>query len=169
MEEEAKQSRLTQVAYRLNWGVERICALLVGVMVVIIWFGVVERYFLHLGMTWTEELSRYVMIWAALLAVSCGAYYREHIGLDVVKRFLPEKAAKVLGVCLDLVSLAFFIFMTWYGISMTQGGAGQYATIFGMTMFIPFAAVPVSSALAAFQVFAAMFRHVEPPTFSMTE
>jgi TRAP-type C4-dicarboxylate transport system permease small subunit len=68
-----------------------------------------------------------------------------------------------------LISLIFFIFLTWYGISMTQGGAGQYATIFGMTMFIPFAAVPVSSALTAFQVFAAMFRHVEPPTFSMTE
>jgi TRAP-type C4-dicarboxylate transport system permease small subunit len=169
MEEEAKQSLLTQVAYRLNWGVERICALLVGLMVVIIWFGVIERYFLHLGMTWAEELSRYVMIWAALLAVSCGAYYREHIDLDIVKRFLPEKAGKILFVSLDLISLIFFIFLTWYGISMTQGGAGQYATIFGMTMFIPFAAVPVSSALTAFQVFAAMFRHVEPPTFSMTE
>ncbi len=55
--EEARQSMIGRFAYRLNWVVERICALLVGTMVVVIWFEVVERYFLHLGMTWTEEFS----------------------------------------------------------------------------------------------------------------
>ena len=79
-------------------------------MVIVIWFEVVERYFLHLGFTWTEEFSRYVMIWAALLAVSCGAYYKEHIGLNIVSRFLPQNAAKVLTVSLDVISIAFFLF-----------------------------------------------------------
>lgn len=167
--DDAKQSLIDRVAYRLNWFVERICALLVGVMVVVIWFEVVERYFLHIGMTWTEELSRYVMIWAALLAVSCGAYYREHIGLDIVRRFLPDKAGRVLMVALDLVSLAFFVFLTWYGINMTRAGAGQYATIFGITMLIPFAAVPVSSALTAFQVFASMLRGQQVSNSPMTQ
>jgi TRAP-type C4-dicarboxylate transport system permease small subunit len=59
---------------------------------------------------------------------------------------------------LDLVSLSFFLFLTWYGIGMAQSGASQYATIFGMTMLVPFAAVPVSSALTAFQIFTAMLR-----------
>jgi TRAP-type transport system small permease protein len=167
--EEAKQSMIDRFAYRLNWVVERICALLVGVMVVVIWFEVVERYFLHLGMTWTEEFSRYVMIWAALLAVSCGAYYREHIGLDIVRRFLPVKAGNILMISLDLVSVSFFLFLTWYGIEMTKLGTGQYATIFGITMMVPFAAVPISSALTAFQVFAAMLRGQQSSTSPMVE
>jgi TRAP-type C4-dicarboxylate transport system permease small subunit len=167
--EEARQSMIDRFAFRLNWVVERICALLVGLMVVVIWFEVVERYFLHLGMTWTEEFSRYVMIWAALLAVSCGAYYREHIGLDLVRRFLPVGLQRALMIGLDLVSLAFFLFLTWYGIDMTRSGNGQYATIFGMTMLIPFAAVPVSSALTAFQVFAAMLRGQQASSSPMTE
>jgi len=149
---------LQTAARKLNWLVERICAFLVGLMVVVIWFGVVERYFLHMGFTWTEEFSRYIMIWAALLAVSCGAFYREHIGLNIVKRFLPETGARILMIILDLVSLLFFLFLTWYGIGMTRNGLGQYATIFGITMVIPFAAVPVSSALTAFQILAAMLR-----------
>jgi len=169
MMEEVKQSPLQRFAYRLNWLVERICALLVGMMVVVIWFEVVERYFLHWGLTWTEEFSRYVMIWVALLAVSCGAYYREHIGLDLVNRFLPQRAAKVLMIGLDIVSLAFFIFLTWYGIDMTRAGGSQYATIFGMTMLVPFAAVPVSSALTAFQVFSAMLRGQHSSTTPMAQ
>jgi TRAP-type C4-dicarboxylate transport system permease small subunit len=137
-------------------------------MVLVIWFGVVERYFLHLGFTWTEEFSRYVMIWAALLAVSCGAYYREHIGLNIVKRRLPEQGASILAVSLDLISLAFFLFLTWYGIGMARAGLGQYATIFGITMVVPFAAVPVSAALTAFQIFAAMLHGQEPMVKTIT-
>ena len=151
---------VNRFAGRLNWIVERACALLVGAMVVIIWFGVVERYFLELGVTWTEELSRYVMIWAALLAVSCGAYYREHIGLELVLQRLPQNAGRMLVFALDLISLTFFMFLTYYGIGMTASGASQYATIFGMTMMVPFAAVPVSSALTSIQIFAAMLRNL---------
>lgn len=160
---------LFSIAHGLNWLVERICALLVATMVVVIWFGVVERYVLHLGFTWTEELSRYVMIWAALLAVSCGAYYREHIGLNIVGRFLSESGGRGLAVALDLISLAFFLFLAWYGIGMTREGLGQYATIFGMTMVVPFAAVPVSSALTAFQIFAAMLRGPQAPPAGMAQ
>ena len=169
--EENRQSLLQRTAHRLNWVVERICALLMGVMVVVIWFEVVERYFLHLGFTWTEEFSRYVMIWAALLAVSCGAFYREHIGLNLVKQLLPAKAARYLDIGLDLVSLGFFAYLAWYGIGMTKEGLTQFATIFGMTMVVPFAAVPVSSALTAFQIFASMFRRQElsPPEITQTQ
>ncbi|BCL62478.1 hypothetical protein DGMP_31710 [Desulfomarina profundi] len=159
---EKKRTLLDRAAHRLNWVVERICALLVAGMVLVIWFGVVERYFLHMGYTWTEELSRYIMIWAALLAVSCGAFYREHIGLDIVSRFLPPAGVRGLKISLDLVSFSFFLFLTWYGIGMARDGLGQYATIFNITMVVPFAAVPVSAALTAFQIFAAMFRRTEP-------
>lgn len=167
--EATNQSMLYRIARKINWIVERICALLVGLMVVIIWFEVVERYFLHLGFTWTEELSRYIMIWAALLAVSCGAFYREHIGLDVVGRFLPKKGVRILAISLDLISVGFFLFLAWYGIGMTKSGLGQYATIFGMTMVVPFAAVPISSALTAFQIFAAMIRGQRTIAAPMTQ
>jgi len=163
------QSLLTVTATRINWLVERICALLVGTMVMVIWFGVVERYILHLGFTWTEEFSRYVMIWAALLAVSCGAYYREHIGLNIVRRFLSDRMGNILGIALDVISLAFFVFLAWYGIGMTRDGLGQYATIFGITMVVPFAAVPVSSALTAFQIFAAMLRPPDQAAAGMAQ
>lgn len=48
---------------------------------------------------------------------------------------------------------AFFAFLAHFGIDMTVQGANQYATIFEMTMTLPFAAVPVSSALVCLQLF----------------
>jgi TRAP-type C4-dicarboxylate transport system permease small subunit len=148
---------------RLNWFVERVCALLTATMVIVIWFGVTERYFLELGITWTEEFSRYVMIWLALLAVSCGAYRREHIGLDYLMQRLSKRWRPVLRFGLDLLGLAFFIFLTVFGVGMTIKGATQYATIFGMTMVVPFASVPVSAGLTSIQIFVTMIRDFVAP------
>lgn len=144
----------------VNWVVERVCAGLIAAMVVIVWLGVISRYLVDFGITWNEELARYVMIWAALLAVSAGVYRREHIGLELFYHMLPAKVATLLRLGLDLIGFGFFGFLVYYGIGMTAEGAAQYATIFGMTMVVPFAAVPVSAALAAFQIVLATIRDV---------
>ncbi|RTZ95871.1 MAG: TRAP transporter small permease [Deltaproteobacteria bacterium] len=146
------------IGRRVNWLVERCCALLMAVMVLVVWFGVTERYFLRMGATWTEEFSRYVMIWVALLAISCAAYRREHIGLIFIIQRLTGTRRRILQCALDLIGLVFFIFLAVYGTSMTVAGQSQYATIFGISMAVPFASVPVSAALAAFQILVTMIR-----------
>lgn len=156
---------LERAAYWLNYCTERICALLVAAMIVVVWFGIVERYFLALGMTWTEELARYLMIWAALLAVPCCAYRREHIGLDLFFARLPRRVQLPARLLLDLIGLAFFLFLAYYGLPMVKQGAGQYATIFGMTMQGPFLSVPTAAGLTALQIVVSMVRDaagVEP-------
>jgi TRAP-type C4-dicarboxylate transport system permease small subunit len=154
----AEMNPLEKIAYQVNWVLERVCAGLAAAMVLIVWFGVFERYVVSAGQTWTEEMARFVMIWGALLAVPCAAYYREHIGLEMFLAILPLKYRKSLILVLDLICVAFFAFMTYYGVLLTKDGATAYATIFDMTMVIPFASVPVSSAFAAFQFFVAMLR-----------
>lgn len=146
------------VGSKLNWTVERLCALLVAVMVLIIWWGVISRYFLGEGGVWTEELSRYVMIWAALLAVPVCAYRREHIGLEILFQYFPEGAKPWARLGLDLIGLAFFLFLFVYGIGMTEDGAQQYATIFGMTMMVPFASVPACAGLTSIQIIVLIIR-----------
>ncbi|WP_272699505.1 TRAP transporter small permease [Desulfovibrio sp. Fe33] len=147
-----------RVAFRLNYVLERLCALLVAAMIGVVWFGILERYALAMGATWTEEMARYLMIWAALLAVPCCAYRREHIGLDLVFSRLPLNWQMPARMVLDLLGLAFFLFLAWYGVTMAGQGAHQFATIFGMTMLVPFTSVPVAAGLTAFQIVAVMIR-----------
>ncbi len=149
---------LVNFASRLNWFLERLCALLVALMVLDIWFGIIARYGLELGITWTEELARYLMIWAALLAVPCAAFHREHIGLTIVSSRLPPGPQAVLHHGLDMLGVAFFLFLFVYGLRMTADGFSQYAMIFGMTMTLPYASVPVAAALTVFQIVASMLR-----------
>lgn len=153
---------LTARVVRLGAGVNRVvqgvCVGLMAAMVLIIWLGVASRYVFGWGITWTEELSRYVMIWGALLAVSIGVFRREHIGFELLLMKLPHRAQKAARIGLDLIAIGFFSFLAVYGAAMTVEGANQYATIFGITMMVPFASVPVACGLSAFQCVVAMLR-----------
>ncbi len=149
---------LDRFGYYLNRWTEYACALLAGAMLLTVGFGVVERYILNLGHTWPEELARYIMIWMALMAVPVCAYRREHIGLDLIFSRLPDWLRPKLRFVLDLIGMGFFLLLLIYGVGMTQAGGSQYATIFGITMMIPFLSVPVTSALTVFQILVTMLR-----------
>ncbi len=150
--------RIEATGYWINFVAERICGLLVAAMIGVVWFGIFDRYFLALGGTWTEELARYIMIWAALLAVPCCTYRREHIGLDLLFSKLPAKHQVKARLFLDFIGLCFFAFLFYYGIMMAKGGATQYATIFGMNMIVPYLSVPVTAALTIIQIVVCMVR-----------
>jgi TRAP-type C4-dicarboxylate transport system permease small subunit len=136
----------------LNQRVEWLCATILAVLVLDVGVGIFGRYAIELPVTWTEELARYLMIWAALLAVSCGVARREHVAVTALLERLPQSVQRHLGAAIDALGFAFFAFLCYFGIGMTQQGATQYATIFEMTMWLPFAAVPVASALACVQL-----------------
>ncbi|HCX34187.1 MAG TPA: C4-dicarboxylate ABC transporter permease [Rhodocyclaceae bacterium] len=136
----------------INRWVERLCAAILAVLIVDIWIGIFGRYVFELPVTWAEELARYLMIWAALLAVSCGVARREHVAVTMLLHRFPPGIRRWFDVAIDALAFAFFAFLFYFGIDMTEQGATQYATIFGMTMMIPFASVPVSAALVSVQL-----------------
>ena len=141
-----------QLSKHLNKWIEWLCAAIIGVMVFDVGVGAFGRYLTDIPLTWTEELARYLMIWAALLAVSCGVARREHVAVTVLLDRLPANRRRQVCAGIDTLAFAFFAFLCYFGIGMTADGASQYATIFEMTMFIPFAAVPVSSSLVCLQL-----------------
>ncbi|MEM7044835.1 MAG: TRAP transporter small permease subunit, partial [Pseudomonadota bacterium] len=97
-------------------------------------------------------------IWAALLAISSGIARREHIGFRLLLERFPDSLQKTFLIAFDALAFALFAFLFAYGIGMTGTGAKQFAMIFGMSMAIPYASVPVSALLACIQIVLAGIR-----------
>ena len=147
---------LGQRAGRISAGLNRLNEIVIGclmaALVLDVWLGVVDRYLVHWQLPWPEQLARYLMIWAALLAISSGIARREHIGLTLLVDILPQKLRALSLMAMDLVAFAVFAYVAWYGIAFAQSGSGRQAMIFGMTMALPFAAVPVAAIMACLQL-----------------
>ncbi len=139
-------------AERLTWFVDRVCVALLVLLILDVWLGVIVRYVWPLPLTFTEELARYLMIWLALLAVSSCIGRREHIGVQFIFAMLPVPVARVMLGVIDVLGIAFFLFLCFYGLGMVERGAKTFTMIYGMSKGLPFAAVPVGAALAAIQL-----------------
>lgn len=144
--------KAAHLSHGLDWLVERLCALLLIALVLDVWLGVFVRYVIPLPLTFTEELARYLMIWTALLAVSCGIAKREHIGVAFFIEKLPRSGRRWLLLVFDLIAFGFFAFLFMYGLEMVERGSRTTTMVFGMSKALPFAAVPTAAALACVQL-----------------
>lgn len=138
---------------RLNWLVERLCVLLLVLLILDVWLGVLVRYVLPVGWTFTEELARYLMIWAALLAVSSGISHREHIGMLIVFDQFPPKVRKWLAVTFDILAFGFFAVLFFYGLGFVERGFSRFTMIENIPKGWPFIGVPLAAGLACIQLF----------------
>ena len=133
-------------------------AALMVALVVDVWIGVIDRYWFRWQLPWPETLARYLMIWAAMLAVSSGIARREHIGLTALLTALPARPRHAILIGMDILAIALFTYVLWFGIGFAQSGTTRQALIFGATLEPFFWAIPASALLAVVQLVLAMLR-----------
>lgn len=152
---------------RLNTVTEAVVALLMLLLVLDVWLGVIDRYYFHWQLPWPEVMARYLMIWAAMLAISCGIARREHIGLTAFLNLWPLPVQRVVLIVMDVLALALFLYVLGYGLGFSASGATRQAMIFGLSLEPFYAAIPVSAALASVQLVLVLIRdlgtHLENP------
>ncbi len=150
MNDIARQAR--NWSLRINKVVEITCVALLVLLVLDVWLGVLVRYVIPLPLTFTEELARYLMIWMALLAVSSGIAYREHIGVEFVFTRLPARTRRTLAIVFDVIAFLFFFLLFWHGLSFVEKGFSRLTMIYGIPKGYPFIGVPLAAGLACVQL-----------------
>ncbi len=161
------RDRAAKLSGKINTVVEGIVAALMLALVLDVWLGVMDRYYFHWQLPWPEVIARYLMIWAAMLAVSSGISRREHIGLTAFVNVIPVRLRQALLIFMDVLTLILFLYVAYYGIGFAQSGAPREAMIFGMSLAPFYAAIPVAAALCCVQILLVLVRdlgtHIDRP------
>ncbi|MDO5091789.1 MAG: TRAP transporter small permease [Cardiobacteriaceae bacterium] len=129
-----------------------VAALLLVVNVGVVMYGVVTRYVVGGAPIWTDELARYTMIAAAMLAMGGVWLLGEHMRVSLAERFLPARLARVVVFYQWLLTLAIAVFgcwLTWcyaWSVSMFRSQG------LGISRSIPMLAMPVGFAFFAVAV-----------------
>lgn len=90
---------------------DAVCAaLLIGVLTVM-GLGVFFRYVLNDSLSWTEEISRYGLVYITYIGCATAVRRRSHIRIDVIARILPASGQRILAVIVDLLTLVFLAFL----------------------------------------------------------
>ena len=121
-----------------------------AVMFVSLIAQVTLRYVFGLGLFWSDEISRYLMIWIVVLGTSVLLLDDSHIRITVVEELFPERVKRILGMLRYVIACAFAVLILIYSGDMLQSAAHAVSTNMRIPMNIVYFCFPVSSVLMIF-------------------
>ena len=133
---------------------ETVIAILMCVMVVMVTVHVLGRYVLHMSFSYTEEIVRYLFVWATFLGAAAAAFRRRHLSVAGAIRILPESARRWTEISCWLGSAVLAVVLVVYGarVVLLQVRTGQTTAALGFPMWIVGLAIPLCASLLLFRL-----------------
>jgi TRAP-type C4-dicarboxylate transport system permease small subunit len=120
---------------------------ILAALLLIVLMQVISRYIFNNSLSWTEEASRYLMIWGVLLGVSLAYRNGYLISIESFVNRFPASVGRVVQVVNKLLSLFFTGILTAYGVNLCILGAQMESPALEISYLWIYLAVPVGAAL----------------------
>lgn len=133
---------------------EILASLSLAVMVVLISMQVFFRYVLGNSLGWSEELSRYLLIWSVYIGCSFAAKEDRHLEVTFIRSLLGPRAKRFIISLSYIVTLVFCGFCVIWGIEMLSflERTGQRTQTLGVSIYWVYLALPVGMALMGIRI-----------------
>lgn len=137
-------NRLLAFSDRVNRVVEQLL-LVIGVTFSLILFAqVLARYMGH-SLSWSEEIGRYLLVATSFLGATVAYKRAEFIGLTGFGARFGHVVERVIVRALQLLTLACFGLITWFGVGYTLKAWDQTSIAVQMPMSLPISVLPLSA------------------------
>ena len=141
----------------LNIAVRWILAALMLVMTVLIGWQVIARFIVGESLTFSEEVSRFVMVWLVLLGASYAAKNGRLMKVDIVEHMLSGRAKSTVIMVAGVLSIVFYLVLVVFGFFIVSAVSYQMTPATEVSMSIPMAALPVGGILLVTNTIHQMF------------
>lgn len=127
--------------------VRHICALILGALVLVVFYIFLGRYVLHNSPMWGEPFSLLCLVWLSLLGSALVVRKNEHLRVTMFDDKLGKKGVAATDLLATLCVFAFSIFLIVYGIQLTQQGARNNMAGINVPYAVMYVSLPVTGVL----------------------
>lgn len=128
---------------------EVVIVFMLGAMVVITGAQIVFRIFFT-SLAWSEEATRYLLIWSTLLGAGCVYKHAGHISISILQDALPAKAKDLLQIVIHGLCCILFVLIVWYGIQYFGRQGKQLSPAMRLPMRYVYTCIPIGCGIMAF-------------------
>jgi TRAP-type C4-dicarboxylate transport system permease small subunit len=146
---------LQTISERVNALMEKLL-LVAGIAISIILFAQVVARYLGSSLSWSEEIGRYLLISITFLGATVAYKHANFIGLAGFGARLGPFMEQAIVRLLQVLTLACFGLITWFGTFYTLNSWEQTSTAVQMPMSIPMSVIPLSGVVFLLHVLADM-------------
>jgi TRAP-type transport system small permease protein len=74
----------------------------------VVFYQFFTRYVLNDSAAWTEEIARYLLIATVFIGAAIGVVKNNHIHVDFLYHYLPQRVGRGMALLVDVLRVAFF-------------------------------------------------------------
>jgi len=142
-------------------GLEGVAGIVLIVMILLVMtLGVFFRYVLNDSLSWSEELSRYGLIYATFIGAAFACRRGTHIRVAVLEELLPAGWHRALKIVQDGVTLLLLIYLTYLAVRITGILHGTKSTAMLLPMSYIYVAIVIGFSLAVIRLVFVLIREL---------
>ena len=114
--------------------------ILIAGMIILCFLQVLFRYVFKISAPWTEELSRYFMVWLIFIGAAWAVHAQNHIEIDVLELFFKNPVVRsIIELVTSLIIVVFSAYFLYSAaVYIPQVVASNERTIaLGLPMWLP--------------------------------
>lgn len=135
----------------LDYAGGAVCVFCLAAMVLLAGLQIVCRIWFT-ALAWSEELTRYLMIWATFLGAGCVYRRSGHINVTVVQSLFPPSCRTMMQVCCHLLCGAFCLAAVAYGLEYMGMQSRQLSAALRIPMSWVYLAIPVGCGMIVIHI-----------------
>jgi len=144
----------------LEKSLKTILLVLVAGIVVTTMLQIVARFILMVSIPWTDELARYLMIWASFVGLGVAYRMKELISVAFFREKLPPHLLKGTLFISDLLCSIFAIIIVIYGVKLCFQNVAQVSPSMRISLGLIYAIIPIGCLLFLLFAFESVFSYL---------
>ncbi len=128
---------------------------------ILVFGAVITRHFFDFSPPWVEELTENVTLWIVFVGAALCIKKTEHVNVDIIFHFIPERSGQILMGVLSVLSA---LFLGWFGyasftlVKSVYGTSQVAISMDWLPMYIVYISAVVGSALMILEFFKLAWR-----------
>ena len=132
-----------------------------AVMAVVLTLQIFMRYVVNMPLIWSEELARYLFVWATFIGAGYGVRNKIHISMELFYRLLPRKLKLAVNLLTNTLAILVFAYLIPYGIDTVKTQWYIESSAMQIPMSWVFAAVPIGCFIVCLRLAGDMMRIIK--------
>jgi len=109
-------------------------AIIFGLMVIVGFFQVTNRYLLNSSLSWSEEFQKFAHIWIICLTIPVAYKNSAHLGMDIIYKRLSVKNRHLFNQFVNILWLFFGVLLAIYSMKLIGVAINQLSPGLGISM-----------------------------------
>ena len=140
---------LKKILDPISDALDRVCSVLIvimlGLMVVITTAQIICRTWFT-ALSWSDEVTRYLLVWSTFLGASVVYRHSSHISVTLLQEKVPARVGQIMRVAVHVICFALFTVLLLYSVRYC-GKLNKTATALPIKMKYIYLCIPISMAI----------------------